>query len=112
MALGVAERLLTIQPKVLLWIDYQPHRAASLPLVNASRFPKDIDRSHSEGLPIGHGSQVALDQLQHEDKPLIISACRWGMGADPQTQRWRNSPVAAGRAGAEVGAPSLDVGLG
>ena len=40
MALGVAERLLTIQPKVLLWIDYQPHRAASLPLVNASRFPK------------------------------------------------------------------------
>jgi hypothetical protein len=26
---------------------------------------------------MGHGSQVALDQLQHEDKPLIISACRW-----------------------------------
>ena len=39
--------------------------------------PHDIDRSHSEGLPIGHGSQVALDQLQHEDKPLILSACRW-----------------------------------
>src|SRR6267143_864387 len=39
--------------------------------------PHDIDRSHSEGLPIGHGSQVALDQLQHVYKPLILSACRW-----------------------------------
>ncbi len=39
--------------------------------------PHNIDRSHSEGLPIGHGSQVALGQLQHEDKTLIISACRW-----------------------------------
>jgi hypothetical protein len=39
--------------------------------------PHDIDRSHSEGLPIGHESQAALDQLQHEDKTLIISACRW-----------------------------------
>jgi hypothetical protein len=38
MALGVGERPLTIQPGVLLWIDYQPHRAA-LPLVNVSRFP-------------------------------------------------------------------------
>ena len=35
--------------------------------------PHYIDRSHSEGRPIGHGSQVALDQLQHEDKPLY----RW-----------------------------------
>ena len=61
MTLGVGERPL-------------PSRA---PAGQRVPLPHYIDRSHSEGLPIGHGSQIALDQLQHEDKPLFISACQW-----------------------------------
>jgi hypothetical protein len=59
----------------------QPHRAA-LPLVNASRFPNTSTLIPAtlgclEDLPMERRSQVALGQLQHEDEPLIISACRW-----------------------------------
>jgi hypothetical protein len=48
--------------------------------------PHDIDRSHSEGLAIGHGSQVALDQLQHEDKPLKRSRGRDDQEVDRRAQ--------------------------
>jgi hypothetical protein len=84
MVVGAGDRPLTIQRGFPLWIDCHAyggvHRAALL--VGRPRFPNTSTLIPAtlgclEDLPIERRSQVALGQLQDEDKPLIISACRW-----------------------------------
>jgi hypothetical protein len=74
MVVGAGDRPLTIQREFPLWIDCHAysgvHRAALLAVIPATL-------GCLEDLPIERRSQVALGQLQDEDKPLIISACRW-----------------------------------
>jgi hypothetical protein len=75
MVVGAGDRPLTIQREFPLWIDCHAysgvHRAARLVVIPPAAL------GCLEDLPIERRSQVALGQLQHEDKPLIISACRW-----------------------------------